>query len=79
MLNNKHIYVQHNKEPLNVKSIKGNNARILDDTHWYDEHISKMIEAAEKADQKLSIHIKPIHLNNINVSIEEAVDILRQL
>ena len=77
LLNNENVFLHHNKEPLNTKEGSGRNARILHGTHWYDDHIAELISLAESNGQKLLIHIKPMHLSPISVSIPEAVQKLQ--
>ncbi len=73
LFNNKNVFLQYNKEPLNTKDPPRRNTRILHGIHWYDEHITELVNLAESNEQKLLIHIKPMHLSPISVSIAEAV------
>lgn len=57
----------------NQKNIK------LEDSnyHWYDDHLMKMMKRAENKNKILLSHIKPGHLEDLNISIEEAVETLK--
>jgi len=75
LFNNDHIWVHKKKEPLNPNAKHNQDMELNNGLISWTDHIKKLIKNA--GDQKLLIHLKPWHLAELNVSLEQAVDFLK--
>jgi len=77
LMNNKYILNHDNKEPFNKDSLKLIDKKVQKKDDWYKNTIIEMIKKAESLNKILLIHIKPIHLYELGINLQEGVDTLK--
>lgn len=46
--------------------------------HWFHDYLSRMADDAQAGGKILAVHIKPQHIKNLNISFDNAVEILSE-
>ncbi len=75
LFNNDHIWVHDYKEPLNLTAKHNRNNKLKNGFVIWTDHLKNLLKKA--GDQKLLIHIKPWQLADLNISLEKAIDFLK--
>ena len=75
LFNNDHIWVHDYKEPLNLNANHNQNNKLKNGFIIWTDYLKNLIKKA--GDQKLLIHLKPWHLDKLNISLEAAIDFLK--